>query len=217
MKISGSAVLHATPEKVWAAITDPTVLAGVIPGCQTLTDLGDMRFALGIVLGVASIKGNYTGEVSLYDMVEPTSLTMKAAGAGGPGTIEATVGVTLADNNDGTTTLTYDADAVVGGMVGGVGQRVLTSVAKKTAGQFFSAIDEVLTGARVLKEVTTTSAAATGSAPAAAAAAPATAGAPTFAAPVAAATGGARTWELLGAAVFGALAVLAGVLVGRRR
>ena len=65
MKISGSAVLHATPDKVWAAITDPTVLAGVIPGCQTLTDLGDHRFGLGITLGVASIKGSYSGEVSL--------------------------------------------------------------------------------------------------------------------------------------------------------
>ena len=28
MKISGSSVLHAAPEQVWAAITDPAVLAG---------------------------------------------------------------------------------------------------------------------------------------------------------------------------------------------
>lgn len=213
MKISGSAVLHATPDKVWAAITDPTVLAGVIPGCQTLTDLGDHRFGLGITLGVASIKGSYSGEVSLSDLVEPTSLTMKASGAGGPGTIDTTVGVKLTDNGDGTTAIDYDADAVVGGMVGGVGQRVLTSVAKKTAGQFFSAIDGVLTGAKPVKKL-------------AAVAAPVVAGdtAPvaavtSSAAPVApvAAAGGSRPLELLGAAVFGALAVLVGVLVGRRR
>lgn len=212
MKISGSAVLHATPDKVWAAITDPTVLAGVIPGCQTLTDLGDHRFGLGITLGVASIKGSYSGEVSLSDLVEPTSLTMKASGAGGPGTIDTTVGVKLTDNGDGTTAIDYDADAVVGGMVGGVGQRVLTSVAKKTAGQFFSAIDGVLTGAKPVKKLAAVAAPVAGE--------PAVAAAPaTFAAPVApvAAAGGSRPLELLGAAVFGALAVLVGVLVGRRR
>jgi multisubunit Na+/H+ antiporter MnhC subunit len=42
--------------------------------------------------------------------------------------------------------LDYDADAVVGGVIGGVGQRMLAGVAKKTAGEFFSAVDDVLTG-----------------------------------------------------------------------
>ena len=31
-------------------------------------------------------------------------------------------------------------------MIGGVGQRVLSGVAKKTAGEFFAAVDDVLTG-----------------------------------------------------------------------
>jgi len=36
---------------------------------------------------------------------------------------------------------------VVGGPVGGVGQRVLSGVAKRTAGEFFQAVDGVLNGA----------------------------------------------------------------------
>ena len=31
-------------------------------------------------------------------------------------------------------------------MIGGVGQRVLSGVAKKTAGEFFAAVDDVLSG-----------------------------------------------------------------------
>jgi len=34
----------------------------------------------------------------------------------------------------------------VGGLIGGVGQRMLTGVAKKTAGEFFAAVDDVLHG-----------------------------------------------------------------------
>ena len=54
--------------------------------------------------------------------------------------------VDLAPGDDGTTLLSYDADAVVGGMIGGVGQRLLSSVAERTAGEFFTAVDEVLAG-----------------------------------------------------------------------
>lgn len=146
MKVTGSSVLHGTREQVWAAINDPAVLAGVIPGCDRLTELGDGHFGMTVTLGVAAIKGSYSGEVRLYDRTAPATLTMRATGAGGPGTIDTTVAVALTDAGDGTTRLDYDADAVIGGMVGGVGQRVLSGVAKKTAGLFFSAIDDVLTG-----------------------------------------------------------------------
>jgi len=54
--------------------------------------------------------------------------------------------VELSPGDNGTTELKYDADAIVGGMLGGVGQRLLTTVAKRTAGEFFDAVDQVLTG-----------------------------------------------------------------------
>ena len=177
MKIAGTSVLHAAPDKVWAAITDPAVLAGVIPGCQELKPLGDNHFALTVSMGVAAIRGTYAGEVKLYDMTAPTQLTMRAAGAGGPGTIDTTVGVTLTDQGDGTTQLSYDATATVGGPAGGVGQRVLSSVAKKTAGLFFSAIDDVMTGRKPVGGVAPTPVAAPAAAPAGAAYEPAAAGA----------------------------------------
>src|SRR6478752_4032723 len=124
MKISGSSVLHAPPERVWAAITDPAVLSAVIPGCDVLTPIAENRFALTVTLGVASIKGVYTGEVSFSDLVEPTSLMMRANGSGGPGTIDTTVRVDLVVLADGSTRIDYDADAMVGGLVGAwIGRR----------------------------------------------------------------------------------------------
>ena len=99
-----------------------------------------------VTAGVASIKGVYTGEVRLGDQQPPDSFVLTASGSGAPGTVSADVRVTLADAGGGTTAVTYDADAIVGGMVGGVGQRMLTGVAKKTAGEFFGAVDDVLNG-----------------------------------------------------------------------
>ena len=148
MKVTGSAVLHAAPEAVYTALHDPVVLSGAIPGCESLTALDDNRYAMAVTAGVASIKGTYQGEVELTDIDRPGAFLMHATGSGTPGTVDATVRVTLADTGDGGTRLDYAADAAVGGMVGGVGQRMLTSVATKLAGQFFGNVDDVLTGRR---------------------------------------------------------------------
>ncbi|HET6628038.1 MAG TPA: carbon monoxide dehydrogenase subunit G [Nocardioidaceae bacterium] len=147
MKISGISTLTADRETVWQALTDPAVLVRTIPGCQRLEALGEDSYKMTIAAGVGSIKGVYDGQVRLTDQEQPGSFRMHAQGAGAPGTIGADVLVTLADGADGGTELTYDADATVGGMIGGVGQRMLTGVSKKMAAEFFGNVDAVLTGA----------------------------------------------------------------------
>jgi carbon monoxide dehydrogenase subunit G len=144
VKINGTATLNAPRDRVWAALNDPAVLVRTIPGCEKLEALGGDRYTMTVTAGVASIKGTYLGDVALTDPEPPTGFTLKASGAGAPGTVNADVRVTLADDGTGRTLLSYAADAVVGGAVGGVGQRVLAGVAKKTAGEFFRAVDAVL-------------------------------------------------------------------------
>lgn len=143
MKVSGSALVAAERKRVWDALQDPGVLVRTIPGCERLETTGENVYAMTVTAGVASIKGVYQGEVALRDQEEPDRFTLGARGQGAPGTVEATVAVRLSDAEGGTR-VDYDADAVVGGMIGGVGQRMLASVAKKTAGEFFSAVERHL-------------------------------------------------------------------------
>jgi carbon monoxide dehydrogenase subunit G len=146
MKLSGQATLRGPVDRVYEALNDPAVLVRTIPGCVRLEQVGPDAYRMTVTAGVASIKGTYVGDVRLTDQDAPRGFTMHAAGSGAPGTIAADVVVRLSAGDDGTTLLAYDADAVVGGMIGGVGQRMLTGVMKKTAGEFFAAVDGVLTG-----------------------------------------------------------------------
>lgn len=146
MKVNGAHVLHATPQQVWDALQDPAVLVRTIPGCQQLEAVGEDRYRARVHAGVASIKGAYDGEVSLSDQDPPTSYTLRASGSGGPGTIDATATVRLTSDGDGNTEVRYDADAVVGGAIAGVGQRVLAGVARRNAAAFFEAVDQHLSG-----------------------------------------------------------------------
>jgi uncharacterized protein len=146
MKITGTSTLAAPPQQVWDAVHDPAVLARCLPGCERLTEVGHDHYAMTVTAGVAAIKGTYDGEVALLEPVPPTSFAMRASGVGAPGTVDALVVVRLAESPGGGTELTYDADASVGGAIGGVGQRMLSGATRKMAGQFFAALDADIAG-----------------------------------------------------------------------
>ena len=199
MKIAGSNVLEQPVEKVWDALLDPQVLVATIPGCERLVATGDNSYDMTVTAGVAAIKGTYQGQCTLSDLRQHEGLTMRLSGAGAPGTIDATVAVAFSSPSPGATEISYEADAVVGGMVGGVGQRMLTSVSKRMAGEFFGNVGKAIAGGPV----------------AAPAAAPATTetGAPVFTAPAKPAVSSQDDF-LKGVAVGAGLVVL-GVVVGR--
>ncbi|RFS85874.1 carbon monoxide dehydrogenase [Actinomadura spongiicola] len=195
MQLTGSATVAAPLARVWDALQDPAVLARTIPGCRSLEETGPDTYRMTVSAGVASLQGTYVGQVELADPDPPRSFVLRAHGQGAPGTVDATVRVRLTAG-DGATRIDYDADAVVGGMVGGVGQRMLGSVAKRTAGQFFAAVERDLT--------------APAPAPALAEPAPAGAGTPAH-------TGGAApavAWPMVIAFGSGGLVALVGVALG---
>ncbi|GLY82755.1 SRPBCC family protein [Actinoallomurus iriomotensis] len=202
MKVNGSVSVAAPVPDVWRALRDPAVLARTIPGCERLDEVGPDTYAMTIRAGVASIKGTYAGQVALSDPEPPHAFTLRARGQGAPGTIDATVRVRLSEA-DGGTRVDYDADATVGGMIGGVGQRMLASVGRRTAGEFFSAVEHAI--ARPVPSV---------EAPAASVPAPA---AGPVAAPAPAYSGGrapSDAWAMATAFGTGGLVALAGVALG---
>ena len=146
MKVSGESTVHANVAQVYAALTDPGVLVRVIPGCQRLEQIGPDTYKATVLAGVASIKGTFDGEVRLTDRDEPHAFMLHASGAGAPGTVRAVAKVVLAADLAGATLVRYDADATIGGVIGGVGQRMLSGVARRTAGEFFAGVDRELTG-----------------------------------------------------------------------
>ena len=152
MKISGQNTIPFPVEQVWDALLDPAVLVRTIPGCERLQTTDEHTYAMTVTAGVAAIRGTYDGTCALFDLKEHESLVMRLQGAGAPGTIDSTVNVSFAADGDGATRVSYDADAIVGGMVGGVGQRMLGSVSKRMAGEFFDNVAGAISGGPAVAE-----------------------------------------------------------------
>jgi hypothetical protein len=145
MKIEGSHDVVAPRQKVWDAFLDPNQLQQAIPGCEKLEALGNDEFRAIMKVGVGAVKGTFEGKVRLADKQPPTSYRLAVEGNGAPGFVRGETLITLSDI-DGGTRVSYSADVQVGGLIAGVGQRMLGGVSKMMADQFFNRMGELLQG-----------------------------------------------------------------------
>ena len=144
MKMEGSYDVKAPRAKVWSAFLDPEQLRKAIPGCEKLELIGNDEYKATLKIGVAAVKGTFEGKVRLSDKKAPDSYRLAAEGSGGPGFVRADTLITLTDA-DGGTRVSYSADVQIGGLIAGVGQRMLGGVSKMMADQFFNRMTELLT------------------------------------------------------------------------
>jgi len=146
MKIEGVHDIPAPRQKVWEAFLDPERLRQAIPGCEKLEALGNDEFRAVMKIGVAAIKGTFEGKVRLADQKAPDSYRLAVEGSGGPGFVRGDTLITLSDIEGGGTHVAYNADVQVGGLIAGVGQRMLGGVSKMMADQFFGRMSQLLQG-----------------------------------------------------------------------
>ena len=145
MKLEGSYDMPVPRQRVWDAFLDPEQLRQAIPGCEKLEALGSDEYKATMKIGVAAVKGTFEGKVRLSDKKPPDSYRLAVEGSGGPGFIRGDTVITLSDA-DGGTRVSFSADVQVGGLIAGVGQRMLGGVSKMMADQFFNRMGQLLQG-----------------------------------------------------------------------
>ena len=147
MKIQGSYDLPVPRERVWQALLDPAQLSKAMPGCEKLEAVGEGEYRATMKVGVGAVKGTFEGKVRLSDIQPPTRYTMMVEGSGSPGFVRGEAAMELSEAVGGTR-VAYDGDVQIGGLIAGVGQRMLGGVAKMMVDQFFSRMAELLSGER---------------------------------------------------------------------
>lgn len=142
MKISGNYTINATQTQVWTALNDIEVLARVVPGCESLAEVGENQFEGTIKIGIAGIKGVYSGKIRLEDINPPQSYKLVAAGKGSNGVVDGVGFVELEPLEGGKTNLKYSGEAQIGGMLASVGQRLIDGASKQLIGQALKALEQ---------------------------------------------------------------------------
>ena len=139
LDIGGEESFEVGIATLWRALNDPAVLVKCIPGCKEMIPQGEDRFKLVLNLKVASVGGSFEGAISLSDKQEPSQCKVAVSGEGSLGQGSGTATFSLEAQPAGTL-MRYSGEGEIGGLVAGVGQRILKGVAKHLIGLFFKAL-----------------------------------------------------------------------------
>ena len=141
MELTGEHTFKAPRERVWQFLLDPEVLGQCLPGAEKLEQIGPDEYNATMRIGIAMIKGTFTGKVKISDKVEPSSYTMYVEGSGPQGQVSGTGRLELHDEGE-TTRVTYRGDANVRGTIARVGARMIQPAARTIVGQFFGCLEK---------------------------------------------------------------------------
>ncbi|MFB4162303.1 CoxG family protein [Alteribacillus sp. JSM 102045] len=142
MKISNSYEVPTDANTTYDLITDPDVLARTVPGLQSLNPIDENEYEAELVLGIKAVKGRYKGTVKLVDQVLGEEFRLVMDGQGPLGFVHQNMLIKLDQVSEDQTTVYCDGEATVGGVVAGIGQRMMSGVASLLMGQFFKALNK---------------------------------------------------------------------------
>ncbi|HET6841900.1 MAG TPA: carbon monoxide dehydrogenase subunit G [Candidatus Angelobacter sp.] len=140
MKLEGSQTIQAARERVFAALTDPDILAKCIPGCEQLHKAGENQYTAKLSAGVGSIKTVFNATITIEEVVAPSHYKLVVEGKAQPGFVKGSGTLDL-EEHDGSTTIRYTGEVNVGGMLATVGQRMIQATANMLAAKFFAALE----------------------------------------------------------------------------
>ncbi|MEK4969833.1 carbon monoxide dehydrogenase subunit G [Cytobacillus sp. FSL R7-0696] len=145
MILSGQVKMKKNYKDVWDALHNPQILEKAIPGCKSLVLKEDGTYDVEMKFGIASVKGDYKGNVKLEDIEAPVHYQLIAEGSGKPGFVKAKMDCYITAVDEEKCEVKWECDAEVGGMIAGVGSRVMSGVAKFIAGNFFKDVEKQIT------------------------------------------------------------------------
>src|ERR1700682_134324 len=148
MELTETHQLPVPQDVAWEALNDTEILRACIPGCESIEADGENAYAVAMTASVGPVKAKFKGRMNLVDIDAPHTYTIVFEGQGGAagfGKGQAKVNLEPGDNAD-STTLSYTANAQVGGKLAQIGSRLVDGAARKIAGEFFKRFSAQMTG-----------------------------------------------------------------------
>ena len=144
MQLKGSHIVNVKATVVWTMLMDTDTLARIVPGISRLEKTGDNTFKSFIDIKMGLISGSFTGNLQMENIAAGESFTLKTQQSSGIGKANATIKIDLGRVDDNQTEISFDGGVKLAGLLAGMGQRMLGSVANTLSKQFFSNLEKEL-------------------------------------------------------------------------
>ena len=136
MKLSGNYTVPIERERAYRLMQDPAVLARAMPGCDHLALIAPDEYEMRMKMVISSIQGLFAGKVRIADRNPPEGFRLIVEGSGKIGFMKGE-GLLTFTSLYTSTDIHYEGDVQVGGMIAGVGQRLLDTTSRFLIKKFF--------------------------------------------------------------------------------
>jgi carbon monoxide dehydrogenase subunit G len=142
MKLNGDHVLKTNRKVVWDMLMNPEILVRITPGISELNKIDDTAYEAISEVKMGPVKGRFTGGLSLKDMMKPERFILVVNQESKIGNVKAEIGINLHEVDNDNTTIDFDGEAHLSGLLARTGQRVVSGVANTLTKQFFKSFDK---------------------------------------------------------------------------
>jgi carbon monoxide dehydrogenase subunit G len=147
LEYTGEEQIRATPEAVWAFVTDAEKVGRCLPDVQEVTVHDPTHMDAVVQVAVGPVRGKFKLKVELAPDPAAHRINMKISGGGFGSAVDLTAGADVIDAAGGTSVLKWAGRAVARGPVAAVGGRVLDAQAKRLIEQAFANVRQQLSAA----------------------------------------------------------------------
>lgn len=137
MQTQGEVTTRVSPDAAFAFVSDPFKLAGCIPGCSDLKEIGPNRYSavLANKVGFISVKFNVVVEITKNEPPSAIDATIGGDAPGVGGRLTAAATVRLSPIEAGTL-IRYTVEMGLTGKLGGIAQPVFRAKSDELGKRF---------------------------------------------------------------------------------
>ena len=141
MLVEGSYDLTVPANIVWNFIIDPAKIGKCLPDVKNLEVESETKSNAIIRVGVGPIRSDFKFRIEIVEKQPTRHVRLKAAGMGSGSSVNVDAVIDL-DDHAGGCTLSYKSDVKVGGIMAGLGQRLMKDTAERIITDIFECIRE---------------------------------------------------------------------------
>ncbi len=143
MHFKDTVTINAPLEKTWAFLIDANQVAQCAPGVESVEMLEEnQKYKVIASIGFGNIKVRFLTDLEFVELIEPKFAKIKAHGTAPGSAVDVLAEMALTEIDKNTTSLAWTADITILGTIASLANRMMGSVTKKLAGQFFGSVKE---------------------------------------------------------------------------
>ncbi len=140
----GSNSINSSRERVYSLLTDPAFVAKSLPDAEAVRVLDGSSLEAKMKLRVAVVSTSLKMRMTIIRTEPPSKATLQAEGTGSGSTLRISSVFEL--RGDSPTTMSWSADAEIGGVMAGIGSALLKGFAARKVSEIFAGITRAVEG-----------------------------------------------------------------------